>query len=119
LTGSVRACANRLRITIHLIDNATASYLWSESIDAEAEDTLAAQETVASAVVRKLEPRLLDRTARHAPPGGNLAARNCPAGPLSPQSTPDEGLHRASTSSKATSKTSSRWLTAGWRRPAS
>ena len=35
LTGSVRKSGDRLRITIHLVDNATASYLWSESIDAE------------------------------------------------------------------------------------
>ena len=44
LTGGVRKSGDRLRITIHLVDNATASYLWSESIDAGADDVFAAQE---------------------------------------------------------------------------
>ena len=97
LTGSVRACANRLRIAIHLIDNATASYLWSESIDAEAEDTFAAQEAVASAVVRKLEPRLLDVSQRRGArrPAENLAARNLYLqGRYHLNQRTDEGLHK-------------------------
>ena len=97
LTGSVRACADRLRITIHLIDNATASYLWSESIDAAAEDTFGAQETVASAVVRKLEPRLLDASRRRGArrPAENLAARNLYLqGRYHLNQRTDEGLHK-------------------------
>ncbi len=97
LTGSVRACANRLRITIHLIDNATASYLWSESIDAAAEDTFAAQEAVAGAVVRQLEPRLLDLSQRRGVrrPTENLAARNLYLqGRYHLNQRTDEGLHK-------------------------
>src|SRR5206468_1790678 len=44
LAGSVRRSGNRLRITVHLVDSASASYLWSESIDTEADDTFGAQE---------------------------------------------------------------------------
>ena len=97
LTGSVRACANRLRITIHLIDNATASYLWSESIDAAADDMFAAQEAVASAVVRKLEPRLLEVGQRRGlrRPAENLAARNLYLqGRYHLNQRTDEGLHK-------------------------
>src|SRR4030095_1346026 len=60
LTGGVRKSVDRIRLTIHLIDSATSSYLWSESIDAASGDIFAAQEAVAEAVVRKLEPRLVD-----------------------------------------------------------
>ena len=98
LTGGVRTSATRLRTTIHLIDNATASYLWSESIDADAADVLAAQEAVAEAVVRKLEPRLLDaghrRGTRRATE--NLAARNLYLqGRYHLNQRTDEGLHKA------------------------
>ena len=57
----------------------------------------AAQEAVADAVVRKLEPRLLDCPARR---GSRAAADNLRpeplrAGALSPESRTDEGLHKA------------------------
>jgi serine/threonine-protein kinase len=78
LSGGVRKSGERVRVTVHLIDTATASYLWSESVDAALTDPLAAQELVADAVVKKLESRLLDsgqgRAARR--PADNLAARN-------------------------------------------
>jgi serine/threonine-protein kinase len=78
LSGGVRKSGERVRVTVHLIDTATASYLWSESVDAALGDPLAAQELVADAVVKKLESRLLDsgqgRAARR--PADNLAARN-------------------------------------------
>jgi serine/threonine-protein kinase len=98
LTGGVRASANRLRITIHLIDNATGSYFWSESIDADPDDTVAAQETAASAVVAKLEPRLLDVSQRRGArrPVENLAARNLYVqGRYHLNQRTDEGLHKA------------------------
>ena len=78
LTGGVRKSGDRLRVTVHLIDNATASYLWSESVDATVGDLFAAQEAVAHAVVKKLEPRLVDMGRRHGArrPAENLAARN-------------------------------------------
>src|SRR5262245_36797618 len=34
LTGGVRRSGDRVRVTVHLVDTASASYLWSESIDA-------------------------------------------------------------------------------------
>jgi serine/threonine-protein kinase len=98
VTGAVRKSGERLRITIHLIDNATASYLWSESIDADAGDQFAAQESAAQAVVKKLEPRLLDAGLRRSGrrPAENLAARNLYLqGRYHLNQRTDEGLHKA------------------------
>ena len=98
LTGGVRKAGERLRATVHLVDTASASYLWSESIDAALGDPFAAQELVAAAVVKKLEPRLLDggqrRGARR--PAENLAARNLYLqGRYHLNQRTDEGLHKA------------------------
>jgi len=78
LTGGVRQSGDRLRATIHLVDSATASYLWSESLDLSLADVFGAQESVADAVVTKLEPRLVDAGQRRGSrrPSENLAARN-------------------------------------------
>jgi serine/threonine-protein kinase len=98
VTGAVRKSGERLRITTHLIDNATASYLWSESIDADAGDPFAAQEAAAHAIVKKLEPRLLDASLRRGGrrPAENLAARNLYLqGRYHLNQRTDEGLHKA------------------------
>jgi TolB-like protein/Flp pilus assembly protein TadD len=77
LTGAVRTSGDRLRVTVHLVDTATASYLWSESIDAPLADIFAAQDAVADVVIRTLEPRLIDASQRRPRrPAENLAARN-------------------------------------------
>src|SRR5687767_7598088 len=98
LTGAVRKSGDRVRATVHLVDTATASYLWSESIDAPLGDPFAAQEMVADAVVKKLEPRLLDAGQRRGArrPAENLAARNLYLqGRYHLNQRTDEGLHKA------------------------
>ena len=98
LTGAVRKSGDRVRATVHLVDTATASYLWSESIDAPLGDPFAAQELVADAVVKKLEPRLLDAGQRRGArrPAENLAARNLYLqGRYHLNQRTDEGLHKA------------------------
>ena len=97
LTGGVRKSGDRLRVTVHLVDTASASYLWSESQDVALADVLAAQESIAAAVVKKLEPRLADgghrRGARR--PAENLAARNLYLqGRYHLNQRTDEGLHK-------------------------
>jgi serine/threonine-protein kinase len=97
LTGGVRKSGDRIRATVHLVDTASASYLWSESVDATLGDPFGAQELVAKAVVNKLEPRLLDggqrRGARR--PTENLAARNLYLqGRYHLNQRTDEGLHK-------------------------
>jgi len=78
LTGGVRKSGDRLRVTLHLVDSPTASYLWSESVDVNLADIFAAQESVADAVINKLEPRLVGAGQRRSTPrpAENLAARN-------------------------------------------
>lgn len=98
LTGGVRTSGDRVRVTVHLVDAATASYLWSESIDANLGDVLTAQESVADAVVRKLEPRLVDTGYRRGSrrPTENLAARNLYLqGRYHLNQRTDEGLQKA------------------------
>jgi TolB-like protein/Flp pilus assembly protein TadD len=98
LTGGVRRSGDRVRATVHLVDTATASYLWSESVDAVLGDAFAAQELVADAVVKKLEPRLLDAGQRRGArrPAENLAARNLYLqGRYHLNQRTDEGLHKA------------------------
>lgn len=98
LTGAVRKSGDRVRATVHLVDTATASYLWSESVDATLGDPFAAQELVADAVVKKLEPRLLDAGQRRGArrPAENLAARNLYLqGRYHLNQRTDEGLHKA------------------------
>jgi TolB-like protein/tetratricopeptide (TPR) repeat protein len=98
LSGGVRTSGDRVRVTVHLIDTATASYLWSESIDATLADPFATQEQVAEAVVRKLEPRLLESGQRRGVrrPAENLAARNLYLqGQYHLNQRTDEGLHKA------------------------
>jgi serine/threonine-protein kinase len=97
LTGGVRKSGDRLRVTVHLVDSATASYLWSESIDVGLADIFAAQEAVAEAVVQKLEPRLVDAGQRRGArrPAENLAARNLYLqGRYHLNQRTDEGLHK-------------------------
>lgn len=78
ISGSVRRSGDRLRLTTQLVDGASGCYLWSESIDASIDDTFAAQEDVAAAIFKKLEPELTDK--RHGSvirgPSENLAAHN-------------------------------------------
>jgi serine/threonine-protein kinase len=97
LTGAVRTSGERLRVTVHLMDSATASYLWSESIDSGTADVFAAQDSVADAVVKQLEPRLVDASqgrARRLPE--NLAARNLYLqGRYHLNQRTDEGLQKA------------------------
>ena len=98
LSGGVRRSGDRVRVTVHLVDTATASYLWSESIDTALADLFAAQERVAEAVVTKLEPRLLESVERRAArrPAEPLAARNLYLqGRYHLNQRTDEGLYKA------------------------
>ena len=98
VTGGVRAAGSHIRITIHLVDSLTQSYLWSEAIDTDLNDPFAAHEAVASAVVHNLEPRLRDVDGRRGGrrPAENLAARNLYLqGRYHLNQRTDAGLHKA------------------------
>jgi serine/threonine-protein kinase len=98
ICGSVRRAGERLRITTHLIDGASGCYLWSESVDAVTSDVFAAQERVADAIVKKLEPELGDvrQTLGSRRPTENLAAHNLYLqGRYHLNQRTEEGLRRA------------------------
>ena len=76
--GSVRRAGPNLRVTAHVIDTGSGTYLWSEAIDLPASDVATAPERIAHDILEKLKPELLDRgTSRWAAqPTQNLAAHN-------------------------------------------
>lgn len=78
IKGSVRRSGSLLRISVHMLDTHSSSYVWSASIDGNLSDPFTAQERVAAAVVEKLTSDL----SNDRPAGGytrsieNLSAQN-------------------------------------------
>ena len=58
LEGSVRKAADRVRITVQLIDSATAAHVWAERYDRKFEDIFALQDEITLSVVGAIEPSL-------------------------------------------------------------
>ena len=56
--GSVRKVANRVRVTVQLIDAETDRHVWAERYDRELEDIFAIQDEVTSAIVATLPGRV-------------------------------------------------------------
>src|SRR5919201_444955 len=79
LEGSVRKTANRLRITVQLIDADTDRHIWAERYDRDLADIFTIQDEVTSAVASILPGRVeaasRDRAARK--PTHNMAAYEC------------------------------------------
>src|SRR5262249_51054636 len=63
LEGSVRKAGNRIRITVQLIDAATAGHLWAERYDKDLGDVFALQDDISRSVVAALKVRLLPEEA--------------------------------------------------------
>jgi len=61
LEGSVRKSANRLRITVQLINVVDGYHLWSEQYDRELKDVFDVQDEIALAVVGVLKVKLLGK----------------------------------------------------------
>jgi serine/threonine-protein kinase len=78
LRGSVRRSNDTVRVTTHLVDAATGSYLWSESINVPLGDSLDAQDAIANTIIDGLQPERLQRgdIAWGQKPIENLAAHN-------------------------------------------
>jgi len=95
--GSVRQAGDRLRTTVHLLDAASQSYLWSEAIDTLRTDTFDAPERVAKAVLERFEPDGLNRRAGpFGAPIRNLAAQNlCLQGRYHLNQRTEDGLRKA------------------------
>src|SRR4029079_4150701 len=60
---SVRKAADRVRVTVQLIDGETETHLWAERYDRKLEDIFAIQDEVTSAIAATLFGRI--EAARH------------------------------------------------------
>jgi TolB-like protein/Tfp pilus assembly protein PilF len=78
LRGSVRRSNDTVRVTTHVMDATTGSYLWSESINVPLGDSLDAQDAIANTIIDGLQPERLQRgdIAWGQKPIENLAAHN-------------------------------------------
>jgi adenylate cyclase len=61
--GSVRKAADRVRVTVQLIDGETETHIWAERYDRKLEDIFAIQDEVTSAITATLSGRI--EAARH------------------------------------------------------
>ncbi len=67
LQGSVRQSGNRVRITAQLVRADNSSQLWSETYDRDLTDIFAVQDEIATAVVKRLQARLLGELRQRKP----------------------------------------------------
>lgn len=58
--GSVRRDAERIRVTVHLIDAVTAAELWADRVEGAGEDVFAVQDRVAERIAGALEAKVED-----------------------------------------------------------
>jgi adenylate cyclase len=79
LEGSVRKAANRVRVTVQLIDAELDRHVWAERFDREMEDVFAIQDEVVASIVATLAGRVEAATRDRAKskPTENMAAYEC------------------------------------------
>ena len=77
--GSVRKAANRVRITVQLVEAATGNHIWAERYDRELEGIFDLQDEITQAIVAVLPFRLRAMLAERAnkKPSGSLTANDC------------------------------------------
>ena len=63
--GSVRKAANRVRISVQLIDGRDEGHLWAQTYDKQLDDIFAVQSEIAEKVVEGLKVKLLDSERRN------------------------------------------------------
>lgn len=77
--GSVRKAADRVRITVQLIDTASDGHIWAERYDRKLDDIFAVQDEITTTIVSTLPGRLeaaqQDQVARMKP--SSMAAYEC------------------------------------------
>ena len=64
LRGTVRYSAQRLRISVQLVDTGNGAHLWAERYDLAMADVFAIQDEIAERVVAAIEPELLKSESR-------------------------------------------------------
>jgi hypothetical protein len=82
LGGSVRNSASTLRVSAHLVDAATDTYLWADHFDCVFDGAFEAQDKVAEQLVGAIVPRLerLEIEQAKRAPDEALDARDCTQG---------------------------------------
>ena len=101
--GSVRKAADRVSVTVQLIDGETETHVWAERYDRKLEDIFAIQDEVTSAIAATLFGRVEaarhDRVQRkHYRKHGRLRVRADRQGPASPVKA--RGQRRSASSSR-------------------
>jgi TolB-like protein/predicted Ser/Thr protein kinase len=66
LEGSVRKAGNRLRVTAQLVNVTNGYHVWSERYDRDLEDVFAIQDDISEAIVKALEPKLVEKKSKPA-----------------------------------------------------
>jgi adenylate cyclase len=66
LEGSVRRAANRVRITVQLVDAVAGMHLWSEKYDRDLTDLFALQDEITRDIVGVVAPQVLDAEIQRA-----------------------------------------------------
>src|SRR5437870_895808 len=64
IEGSVRKAANKIRITVQMIDASTEGHLWVQNYDRQMDDIFAIQSEIAEKVADALKVKLIDSTRR-------------------------------------------------------
>jgi TolB-like protein len=64
IEGSVRKAANKVRITVQMIDATTEGHLWAQNYDRQMDDIFAIQSEIAEKVAEALKIKLIDSTKR-------------------------------------------------------
>ena len=74
--GSVRKSANRVRITVQLIDAETGAHIWADRYDRDLSDIFALQDEITERIVSAIEPtvRTVEIKRALAKPTGSLTA---------------------------------------------
>jgi len=94
--GSISQASEGFRLTANLVNQGTGCYECCEAIDVPSVDTFAGQDSIADALVSRLQPFLTSSRASRRPQSENLTARNlCKQALYHLEQRTDESLERA------------------------
>ena len=66
VTGTVQQSADDLRISVSVVDSIDGSVIWSRPFDRSADNIIALQDEISTAIVGQLQPALLERESERA-----------------------------------------------------
>jgi TolB-like protein len=98
VAGTVRKAANRVRVTVQLIDAATGHRVWAEHYDRDLDDIFSVQDEITNVIVATLAGRIEDadrQRADHKAPGDMTAYDHWLRGRHCLNSFTKDGFHEA------------------------